>query len=111
MAKAGQFKSEKLPSDQAALKMLLLGRVDAAPMERNVACDLLKANYSEAEAAKLSPHPKLMTETFTTHLMLPRVREESAARLADFNAGLKKLRASGEYAKLLAKTSCPASWQ
>ena len=111
MAKAGQFKSEKLPNDQAALKMLLLGRVDVAPMERNVACDLLKSNYSDAEAAKLAAHPKLMTESFTTHLMLPRALQESTGRLADFNAGLKKLRASGEYAKLLAKTSCPSSWQ
>jgi polar amino acid transport system substrate-binding protein len=51
-----------------------------------------------------------MTETFTTHLMLPRTRNESTARVEEFNNGLKKLRASGEYAKLLAQVKCPSGW-
>ena len=109
-ANAGEFKFDKLANDQAALKMLLLNRVDAVPMERNVACDLLRTAFTEAEAAHLSVHPKLMTDNFTTHLLLPRSRTESAARVADFNAGLKKLRASGEYDKLLAQVSCPTGW-
>lgn len=110
MAKTGGFKFDRLPDEQAAIKLLLLNRVDVAPMERNVACDALRRHFSEDEANRLSAHPKLMTESFTTHLMLPRVRSESAARILEFNAGLKKLRATGEYAKLLGQVNCPTSW-
>jgi len=31
-------------------------------------------------------------------------------RLADFNRGLKQLRASPEYARFKAKVRCPSSW-
>lgn len=110
MANAGEFKVDRQKDDQAALKMLLLNRVDVAPMERNVTCDLLSRHFSEAESARLSAHLKWMTESFTTHLMLPRSRPESAARMAEFNAGLKKLRESGEYARLLAQVKCPSGW-
>ncbi|QDL55828.1 substrate-binding periplasmic protein [Rhodoferax aquaticus] len=110
MANAGELKVERVQDDRAALKMLLLDRVDVSPMERNVACDLLQKNFTPAEASRLSAHPKLMTDSFTTHLLLPKARNESATRLAEFNAGLKKLRASGEYNKLLAQVNCPTAW-
>lgn len=111
MANRGELKIDKLSSDLAALRMLLMKRVDVSPMERNVACDILSRNFSPAEAAQLSAHPKLMTESFTTHLMMSRVLPESATRINSFNAGLKKLRASGEYEHLMAQVNCPKAWQ
>lgn len=110
MANKGELKVEKLPNDMAALKLLLLKRVDIAPMERNTTCDLLARNFSPADAAQLSAHPKLMTESFTTHLMMSRGLAVSAGRISAFNNGLKKLRASGEYQKLSSKVSCPQGW-
>jgi polar amino acid transport system substrate-binding protein len=110
MAKAGELTVERLTSEQAALKMLLTNRIDIAPMERNVACDLLRRNFSTEEAHRLSVHPKLMTDSFTTHLMLPRSHSDSAARMADFNKGLSKLRSSKDYANLLSQVSCPTGW-
>lgn len=110
MAQAGEFKSDKLPNEAAAIRMLLLERVDVAPMERNVACDVLQKNFSEADAAKLSVDPKQMMDTFTSHVLLPRALDTSATRVADFNAGLKKLRASPEYTKLLSQVKCPSGW-
>lgn len=109
-ANAGVFKSEKLLDEKTLLKMMLLQRIDIAPLERNVACDMLMHSFTPQEAAKLSAFPKLMTDSFTTHLMLPRKKLESAQRLQDFNRGLEKLRASGEYAKLLAQVNCPNGW-
>lgn len=111
MANAGEFKSDKLPNDMAAIKMLLLDRVDVAPMERNVACDVLHKHFNDADAAKLSVDPKQMTDTFTSHVLLPRSLAQSESRLADFNAGLKKLKASPEYAKILAQVTCPSGWR
>lgn len=110
MASAGHFKSDKLPSEVVAIKMLLLDRLDVAPMERNVACDVLQKNFTNADAAKLSVDPKQMIDTFTSHVLLPRALAESATRVADFNAGLKKLKASPEYAKLLSQVKCPSGW-
>jgi polar amino acid transport system substrate-binding protein len=110
MAKAGELKVDRLQDDLAALKMLVLDRVDVAPMERNVACELLRKNFSAAEASRVAAHPRLMTDSFTTHLLLPRSRSESANLLADFNAGLKKLKSTGEYNKLLAQVNCPTGW-
>ncbi|MEN9868809.1 MAG: hypothetical protein RL748_4399 [Pseudomonadota bacterium] len=111
MANAGKFRMDRHKDDLAVLKMMLLDRVDIAPMERNVACDLLSRHFTAAESAKLAAHPKWMTDTFTTHLMLPRTLEASAGRIDDFNKGLKKLRASGEYVKLLAQVNCPGGWK
>ncbi|MES2949337.1 MAG: transporter substrate-binding domain-containing protein [Pseudomonadota bacterium] len=110
MANAGDFKSDKMPNDAAAIKMLLLDRVDVVPMERNVACDVLQKNFTDADAAKLSVDPKQMTDTFTSHVLLPRSLADSATRAADFNAGLKKLKASPEYAKILSQVKCPSGW-
>ncbi len=110
MAQAGELKVENLPDDISALKLLLLGRIDLAPMELNVACDLLRRNFSTEEAAQLTAHPKLMTDTFTTHLMLPRKRTESSARMQVFNQGLKHLKDSGRHAQLLSQVSCPTGW-
>lgn len=109
-ANAGEFKVDKLPNEAVAIKMLLLDRVDVAPMERNVACDVLHTSFSEADATKLSVDPKLMTDSFTSHVLLPRALPESAARLADFNAGLKKLRATTEYTNLVSQVKCPLGW-
>ncbi len=109
-ANAGEFKSEKLRDENAVLRMMLMGRIDISPLEKNVACDNLLRNFSPKEAAQLSAHPKLMTESFTTHLMLPKRKLESNQRVREFNAGLQKLRASGEYAKLLAQVNCPTGW-
>ncbi|PXX35353.1 substrate-binding periplasmic protein [Undibacterium pigrum] len=110
MANKAELKVEKLPNDMAALRLLLLKRVDVAPMERNVTCDLLARNFSPGDAAQLSAHPKLMTDSFTTHLMMSRGLPSSAGRVAAFNAGLKKLRASGEYQKLSSQVNCPQGW-
>ncbi len=110
MAKSGELRVEHLSDDIAALKLLLLGRVDVLPLERNVACELLRRHFTAAEAARLTPHPKLMTDAFTTHLMLPRTRIESEARMKDFNRGLAQLKATSAYPKLLSQVSCPTGW-
>ncbi|WP_269531574.1 ABC transporter substrate-binding protein [Chitinimonas sp. BJYL2] len=110
MAQSGELKTDSTPDDLAALRKLVSGRVDISPMERNVACDLLARHFSEGEANRLRAHPKLMTDKFTTHLMLPRKLTESRARLQAFNGGLKKLIASGEHAKLMGQVRCPTSW-
>jgi len=111
MIKSGELKSETATSDVAVLKLLTLGRADVAPMELSVACELLRTQFPPADMQKLAVHPQLMTDRFTTHLMLNRVQPVNAQLVADFNGGLKKLRDSGEYARMLEQSPCPPTWR
>jgi polar amino acid transport system substrate-binding protein len=106
----GRLQGDATPDDALALRKLLARRVDVVPIERNVACYLLARHFTMAQAERLHVHPRLLTDQFTTHLLLPRVLPGSAALLADFNRGLQRLKASGEHARLLKGVSCPRGW-
>ncbi|MEJ6008117.1 transporter substrate-binding domain-containing protein [Paucibacter sp. AS339] len=111
LIKSGSIKGDATPTDLAGLRKMLLGRMDAMPMERNVACDLLSRHFKPSEAAKLAAYPRALTDSFTTHLILPPQRPRSAGLLADFNRGLKRLKDSGEHAALMKSVSCPMGWK
>lgn len=106
----GELHGDNTSDDLVGLKKLALGRIDVMPMERNVACDLIKRNLGEPDASRLAAHPRLLTDTFTTHLILPPHVAKSAQLLADFNRGLKKVYDSGEHARLLKTVQCPSGW-
>jgi polar amino acid transport system substrate-binding protein len=110
-ARSGQLRFESPRNDATSLRMLLVERIDLLPLDRNVACEVLMAQFTPAEQARLSAHPKLVIEGFSTHVLFPPHRPESAARREAFNRGLALLRASGEYLKLTrAAVACPAHW-
>ncbi len=110
LVRSNALRSDNTPNDLAGLRKMIRGRIDAMPMERAVACDLLKSNFSAKDAEEFAAHPRLLTDSFTTHLILPPQQPRSAALLADFNRGLKALRDSGEHARLLQTVQCPKSW-
>nr|WP_315496329.1 transporter substrate-binding domain-containing protein [uncultured Rhodoferax sp.] len=95
--------------DLANLRLLLAGRLDVVPMERNVACYLMGAHFVPAEAAQLRAHPRWLTRQFTTHLMLSAKLPQSAARMRAFNQGLRILQGSHEYGDLLHLPGCSLS--
>jgi len=110
-ARSGQLRHESTPNDLLALRMLLARRIDVLPLDRNVACDVLLNNFDAAELAQVMLHPRLMTDSFTTHVLFPPSRPQSKGLQEAFNRGLKQLRASGEYARLVrGKVQCPAHW-
>ena len=111
LIRAGSLKADGTPDDQAGLRKLLLGRIDAMPMERGTACHLLLNQFSTEEARRLHYHPRLLTDSFSTHVIFPKDSARSARLLADFNRGLKLLQASGEYQRLLRSVACPPHWQ
>ncbi|MCV2360418.1 MULTISPECIES: substrate-binding periplasmic protein [Roseateles] len=110
LIRSNELRSDNTPNDLAGLRKMIRGRIDAMPMERNVACDLLTHNFSAQEREEFAAHPRLLTDSFSTHLILPPQQPRSAALLADFNRGLKALRDSGEHARLLQTVQCPPSW-
>jgi len=110
-ARAGRLKFEQPSNDLSSLRMLLAGRIDVLPIERFVACDLLGKHFSAAEQARLHMHPRLMTDSFTTHVIFSPTKPGSEALRQAFNRGLQKLKDSGEYRRLLSSgVSCPVDW-
>lgn len=106
MQKAGTLKVELAQDDLGNLRRLVAGRVDVAVIERNVACYLMNAHFKPAEVAVLRAHPKLLTNQFTTHLMLSEKLPQSAERMKAFNRGLAQLKKSKDYAALLQYPQC-----
>jgi len=78
MHKAGTLKTVVAPDDIANLRLLIGGRLDVVPMERNVACYLMQHHFMDSEVQDLRAHPRLLAPNFTTHVMfsdkLPRQR-------------------------------------
>lgn len=110
-ARSGQLRYESPPNDLSALRMLLAGRIDVLPLDRNVACEVLLAHFSAAEQAQFAIHPRPMTDSFSTHVLFPPGRPQSKTLLEAFNRGLRQLRSSGEYPKLVkGQVACPAHW-
>jgi polar amino acid transport system substrate-binding protein len=110
-ARAGLLQYEQPRNDVAGLRMLLLGRIDVLPLDRNVACDTLAREFTQAEAQVLGAHPRPLNDHFTTHVLFPPLRADSEALRAAFNRGLAQLRASGEHQRMTrAAVRCPADW-
>ena len=97
---------ELAQDDLGNLRRLVAGRVDVAVIERNVACYLMQTHFKPAEVARLRVHPKLLSNQFTTHLMLSDKLPQSAERMRAFNQGLAQLKKSKDYAALLQYPPC-----
>lgn len=96
-ARSGRLRYEQPRNDVVSLRMLLLGRIDVLPLDRNVACDTLAHQFTPAEGQALSAHPRPFNDQFTTHVLFPPAKPGSEALRATFNRGLAQLRASGEH--------------
>ncbi len=106
LQKSGVLKVEFAPDDLANLRRLVAGRIDVVPMERNMACFLMKTQFPAAEVATLRAHPKLLTNQFTTHLMLSAKLPQSAERMKAFNQGLRVVQKSGQYMEKMTVPGC-----
>lgn len=109
MQKAGELATVTTPDDVASLRLLISGRLDVVPMERNVACYLLQTHFTDLEASGLRAHPKPFSPRFTTHVMFSERLPQSEARVRAFNRGLRALKRSPDYAAILQWPGCPLS--
>lgn len=109
LQKSGVLKVEFATDDLNNLRLLVAGRIDVVPMERNMACYLMNAHFKPEETADLRAHPRLLTDHFTTHLMLSDKLPASAARMQDFNRGLALLKKTPAYAQALQMSDCSLS--
>jgi polar amino acid transport system substrate-binding protein len=106
LQKSGTLKVDFAKDDLTNLRLLVGGRVDVVPMERNTACFLMKTQFSAGEVAQLRAHPRLLTDQFTTHLMLSKKLPQSEQRMKAFNQGLRIVQKSHLYSERLVQTGC-----
>ncbi len=81
-------------------KKLLKGKIDIYPQEINVGYYELN-NELKKNASKVT-HFEVPLQENPSYLIMPKKNSYSAGVVAKFNKGLKALRDSGEYAKMLA---------
>lgn len=104
--KSGTLSTVSTPDDLASLRLLVAGRLDVVPMERNVACYLMQHHFMDQEVAELRAHPRPFAPNFTTHVMFSDKLPQSAARVQAFNRGLRALKRSPVYAEKLNWPGC-----
>ncbi|MFC4158544.1 substrate-binding periplasmic protein [Chitinimonas lacunae] len=98
--KSGIIRNQSVPNVEAAMKMLLAGRIDFLPMIRTVGYQTLRGKqFSDAERARIG-HASKVADKIDYRLMLSRKVAGNEQMLERFNEGLRQLRKSGEYAKM-----------
>lgn len=99
--KAGQLKVERLPSDVQSFNMLFNDRVRAVPSDLEVGLFLIKKNFpNEMNRVTYSSHPIKNSEY---RLVISKKNPHAAKLIESFNKGLKNLKTSGRYKKILNK--------
>lgn len=101
--KEGRLQLNWVTTDEQNLRKLYVGRVDITPMGVSTGYELIRKIFTPKQAKLFTHHPKPLRKT-PTHFLLPRNKhhvEKSKRLLGLFNQGLKKLKQSGEYDKII----------
>lgn len=82
-------------SDEQNFKKLLTGRIDIFPNDPIVGQAQLHNNFTPAEQALFTHHPKVFAQK-SLHLIISKQIHNGKQLLSKFNAGLRKLKKSGQ---------------
>jgi len=94
---SGVINVTRVSSLERLLKMLLNHRIDIAMSKDWVARYALLLEFSADEHAKLTSRPETAEPPSYDYLLFSKLRPNAQLLLETFNAGLKKLHASGRY--------------
>ncbi|PYC27178.1 ABC transporter substrate-binding protein [Aquipseudomonas alcaligenes] len=92
----GKVRMERVSSDQQNFEKLLKERIVLYPQELNVGYAALRSQFTPAERARITHHPKPLLVN-QSYLMLPRRLAGSEALVQRFNQRLREFRSSGRY--------------
>lgn len=93
---SGKVHMERVASDRQNFEKLLKERIVLYPQEFNVGYAALHSQFSVAEIAKVTHHPKPLLNNLS-YLMLPKSLAGSPELLERFNRRLQSYRDSGRY--------------
>ncbi|WP_165856885.1 substrate-binding periplasmic protein [Marinobacter sp. JSM 1782161] len=91
----GLITTDVTTSDRVNFRKLLAGRIDLFPIDIEVGRHMLREQFSEEEARRLTYHPHVL-HAAQLHLILSRLVPGNRALINRFNHGLHHLQASGE---------------
>ena len=103
-ARSGQLYIEEVATDEANLRKLLHGRVDAVAMEVEVAEYLMHTRLTAEEAVQIRQHPRLLSRMPICLALSRALGERGPQLVARFNHGLHRLKESGSYDAYLAES-------
>jgi len=95
-----EIKVERVKSDLLNLKKLLAGRITAFACNQNVAMALIKREFSKKDGVKFVFSTKAI-KINSAYLLISKKSENGKKLIEKFNDGLKKLKASGMYLKIV----------
>ncbi|RMF16650.1 MAG: amino acid ABC transporter substrate-binding protein [Gammaproteobacteria bacterium] len=96
----GIFTVDRVSSDELNLKKLIAGRIDAFPLSLDVGRYMLRTQFNDIERGRLDWHPKPLRKT-AYHLIISRKSPRAQELVDAFNRGVAKLKASGEYERIM----------
>ena len=101
--KAQGIAAEVVTSEDLNFKKMRVGRIDVYQTSKRVGYVTLKKTFGQQDASVFTHHPKVVSES--EYFVLFSRATPRGQYLADkFDAGLKKLKASGGYDKIMAET-------
>jgi polar amino acid transport system substrate-binding protein len=87
-------------SDEANFKMLLTGRIDVFPMERQVGRAMMMSIFTPEEQAQIADSPKSFAQ-FRSYLLLSKAIPQNKQRITLFDRGFRDLLESGRYTEIM----------
>lgn len=87
-------------SDEANFRMLIAGRIDAFPMEKEVGLTIIGEIFTSDEQSQIAYNEKPLSE-FQSYLLLSKAISENEARMKQFDQAFFDLVESGRYAEIM----------
>jgi polar amino acid transport system substrate-binding protein len=98
--KSGKITVIRASSDETNLKNLLLGRLDAFPLDQQVAEFLFANDIPSTDAARIG-HNAVAVHSRPQHLLISRKAANGEALIRLFNQGLNTIRGNGTYERIV----------
>jgi polar amino acid transport system substrate-binding protein len=98
--KSGRITVIRASSDETNLKNLLLGRLDAFPLDQQVAEFLFANDLPAADVARIG-HNAVAVHSRPQHLLISRKAANGEALIRLFNQGLETIRDNGTYERIV----------
>lgn len=95
------IKADAVPSEEMNFKKILEGRIDVYQTSKDVGYETIKTMFPADKAALFTNHPKPV-EVSDYYILFSRKTPNGQMFADKFDAGFKKLKASGAYDKIVA---------
>ncbi len=97
---AGEFKTDTAHRDEHQFNKILRNRIRLLPMNIDTGYYTVRKKYNKKTAGRFTHHPRMLKRS-VYHVLLPKSLEESQDRIRMFNRGLRMIKQSGKYNRII----------